>query len=89
VPITLADHGRGDPWKILGLIVHRDLETDIYKIAVKARVLNGGFSRNHFDLCPQTCLLKIEIEMSVSIGLCLCGQRSQRSRQAGRKGLKN
>ena len=27
VPITLVDHGRGDPWNMLAVIVHRDLET--------------------------------------------------------------
>ena len=76
VPIILVDRGRGDPRNILGVIVNRDLETDIYNIAVKAGVLSGGFSRNQFDLCPQNCLLKIKTEkMSVSICLCLCGQR--------------
>ena len=90
VPITLVDRGRGDPRNIPGVIVNRDLETDIYKIAVKAGVLNGGFSRNQFDLCPQSCLLKIKTEkMSVSISLCLCGQRSQRSRHQESKGLEN
>ena len=88
MPITLVDYGRDDPRNILGVTVNRDLETDIYKIAVKAGVLTGGFSRNQFDLCLQNCLLKIKIAMSVSIGPCLCGQRSQRSRQEGRKGLK-
>ena len=68
---------------------YRDLETDIYKTAVEAGVLNGGFSRNQLGLCPQTCLLKIKTEMSVSIGLCLCGHQSHRSRQEGRKGLKS
>ena len=90
VPVTLADRGRGDPRRFLGVIVNRDLETNIYKIAVKAGVLNGGFSRNQLDLCPQNCLLKIKIEkMSVSISLCLCGQRSQRSRHQEGKCLEN
>ena len=42
-----------NPRNILGVTVHRDLETDIYKIAGKVGVLNGVLSRNQFDLCPQ------------------------------------
>ena len=44
VPTPLADRGSGNPRNILGVIVHKDLETDIYKTAVKARVLKSGFS---------------------------------------------
>ena len=51
--ISLAARGRGGPRDSLGMIVHRDLETDIYKIAGKVGVLNGVLSRNQFDLCPQ------------------------------------
>ena len=40
--ISLAARGRGGPRDSLGMIVHMDLETDIYKTAVQARVLNGG-----------------------------------------------
>ena len=70
--ISLVDCGRGDPPNIFYIIVHKDLETHIYKIAVQAGVLNGGCSRNQFDLCPpKNCLLKIKIKMSVSISLCL------------------
>ena len=88
--ISLVDRGKSDPRNNLGMIVHRDLDTDRYKIAFQAGVLNGGCSRNQFDLCPQNCLLKIRIEkMSVSISLCLCGQRSQRSQRQEGKGLKN
>ena len=68
---TLADHGRGDPRNILGVIVHRSLETYIYETAVKAGVLNDGFSRNPFDLCPQNCLLKIitDVRLDRSVSL--------------------
>ena len=31
VPTPLADRGSGNPRNILGVIVHKDLETDIYK----------------------------------------------------------
>ena len=53
VPIPLADRGRGDPRNIGGVIVHKDQETDIYKIAVKVGVLNGGFSSSQF-MSPKT-----------------------------------
>ena len=56
VAISLVVRGRGDPWNILGVNVHRDLETDIYKIAVQAGVLNGRCSRNLFDSRPQKLL---------------------------------
>ncbi|KAK7478180.1 hypothetical protein BaRGS_00030541 [Batillaria attramentaria] len=51
-----VDRGRGDPHNILGIIVNRDLDTDLYRIAVKAGVLSGQYSRNPFDLCPQRLL---------------------------------
>ena len=41
VLISLAARGRGGPRDSLGMIVHRYLETDIYKIVVQAGVLNG------------------------------------------------
>ena len=50
VPIPLVDRGRGDPRTYL-VIVSRNLDTDQYTIAVKAGILNGGYSRNQFDLC--------------------------------------
>ena len=52
VPVPLVGRGRGDPRNILGVTVNRNLDTDQY-IAVKAGILNGGYSRNQFDLCPQ------------------------------------
>ena len=29
VPVPLVDRGRGDPWNILGVIVNRNLDTDV------------------------------------------------------------
>ena len=82
VLISLVDRGKSDPQNNLGMIVHRDLEIDIYKTAVQAGVLNDGCSRNRIDLCSHNCLLKIKMKKtSVSISLCLCGQRSQRSQR--------
>ena len=56
MPVSLADRSGDDPQNILDVIVHRDLETEINKIAVLAGVLNGGCSRNQFDLCPPKLL---------------------------------
>ena len=47
MPISFFDRSRDDPQNILGVIVHRDLDTEINKTAVLAGVLNGGCSRNH------------------------------------------
>ena len=44
VVISLVDRCRGGPQNILGMIVHKDLEIDIYKTAVQAGVLNDGCS---------------------------------------------
>ena len=35
MPVTLIDHGRSYPRNIVGVIVHKDLEKDIYKVASK------------------------------------------------------
>ena len=56
MPVTLADRGRG-----VGMIVHRDLETDLYKIAVKAGVLNDGCCRNEFDCLPRKCVRRARV----------------------------
>jgi len=69
VPVPLVDRGRGDPRNILGVIVNRDVETDIYKIAVKAGILNGGYSRNQFDLCPQRLLTQEDVCLDQSVSL--------------------
>ena len=39
VLIPLVDRGRGDPRNILGVIINRDLETNLYRIAVRAGIL--------------------------------------------------
>ena len=56
VLIWLVDRSRDGPQNVLGVIVHRDLDTEINKIAFQAGVLNGGCSRNQFDLCPPKLL---------------------------------
>ena len=56
VPIPAVDTGRGDPRNILGVVVNKT-DNDQYKIAVKGGLLNGHYSRNQFDLCPQRLLV--------------------------------
>jgi hypothetical protein len=46
----MVDRGTGDARNILVVIVHRDVERDQHKIAVKAGVLKGQYSRNKLDL---------------------------------------
>ena len=79
VPIPLVDRGRGDPRNILGVIVNRNLDTDQYTIAVKAGILNGGYSRNQFDLCPQKLLMfdDVDQENHVSLRTAVTAQSMQ------------
>jgi len=55
VPIPLVYRGRGDPMNILGIVLDRN-ENDLYTICVKGGILKGKYSRNQFDVCPQTLL---------------------------------
>ncbi|KAK7095753.1 hypothetical protein V1264_005119 [Littorina saxatilis] len=50
-------------------ILHRDVETDIYTIAVKADILHGGYSRNQFDLCPQRLLTEEDVSLDKAVSL--------------------
>ncbi|KAK7489628.1 hypothetical protein BaRGS_00019023, partial [Batillaria attramentaria] len=69
IPIPSVDRGRGDPRNILGIIVNRDLDTDLYRIAVKAGVLSGQYSRNQFDLCPQRLLSEQDVDQEKTVSL--------------------
>ena len=53
VPVPMVDRGRGDPRNILGVVVDKDVPSDVYTIVVKSGILKGKYSRNEFDLCPQ------------------------------------
>ena len=70
VPVPLVDRGCGDPWNILGIIVNRNLDTDQYTIAVKAGILNGSYSRDQFDLCPQRLLTVNDVDQENQVSLC-------------------
>src|SRR6218665_607593 len=50
VPIPMVDRGRGDPRNLMGVIIDRD-DNNMYRIAVRAGVLNGKYSRKQFELC--------------------------------------
>ena len=53
VPNHLVDRRRCDSRNSIGIILDRDLENDLYSIAVNAGLLKGKYSRNQFDLYPQ------------------------------------
>ena len=51
IPIPFVDRGKGDPRNI---IVDRD-EKDLYRVAVRAGILKGRYSRNHM-ICAPSCI---------------------------------
>jgi len=68
VPIPLVDRGRGDPRNILGIVLDRN-ENDLYTICVKGGILRGEYSRNQFDVCPQTLLTEQDVDQTKTISL--------------------
>ena len=56
---------------ILGVIINRDEDKDQYKIAVKAGILKGLYSRNQFDLCPHRLLTETDVNQENSVFLRL------------------
>lgn len=68
IPIPMFDRGRGDPRNIIGIIVDRD-ENDMYRIAVRAGVLKGKYSRNQFDLCTQKLYVMEDVKSDAEVGL--------------------
>jgi len=79
VPIPLVDRGRGDPRNIMGVIIDRDCN-DMYRIAVRAGLLQQRYSRNQFDLCTQKLLSLADVrqdrEVSVRVAVheeSMCG----------------
>ena len=69
VPVPLVDRGRGDARNILGVIIDRREDTDQYRIAVKAGILSGMYSRNQFDLCPGRLLSTDDINTEKIVSL--------------------
>ncbi|KAK7116507.1 hypothetical protein V1264_002174 [Littorina saxatilis] len=69
VPVPMVDRGRGDARNILGVILNRDISTDIYTVAVKAGVLKVRYSRNQFDLCPQRLLSMRDVNLDKHVSL--------------------
>jgi len=68
VPVPLVDRGRGDPRNLLGIILDRD-ENEMYRIAVRAGILTGKYSRNQFDLCSQKLLTDKEVRLDREVVL--------------------
>ncbi|KAG1682661.1 KRAB-A domain-containing protein 2 [Nymphon striatum] len=68
VPIPSVDRGRGDPRNIIGVIVEVS-DSEQYSIACPAGVLNGKYSRNQFDLCPQKLLTLSDIKTDITVSL--------------------
>ncbi|XP_068232019.1 uncharacterized protein [Palaemon carinicauda] len=69
VPVLLVDRGRGHPRNILCVIIDRRKDTHQYRIAVKAGILSGLYSRNRFDLCPQRLLNTDEMNTGKTVSL--------------------
>ena len=68
IPIPLVNRGRGDPRNIMGVILDRN-ENDMYRIAVRAGILKGSYSRNQFDLCPHPLYSMNDFSTDEEIGL--------------------
>jgi hypothetical protein len=66
--IPLVDRGRGDPRNIMGVVCERD-NNDLYRIAVRAGMLSGKYSRNQFDLCAHKLLTNNDISTEQEVGL--------------------
>ena len=46
------------------------IDIDQYTIAVKAGILNDGYSRNQFDLCPQKLLTFDDVDQEKHVSFC-------------------
>lgn len=68
VPIPLVDRGRGDPRNIMGVIIDRDCN-DMYRIAVRAGLLQQKYSRNQFDLCSQKLLSLADVRQDREVSV--------------------
>ena len=67
--ISQVDRGRGDPRNILGLVIYHDLDTDLYRIVIKAGVVKESYSRKQFDCCPDRLLRDKGISQDKSVSL--------------------
>lgn len=78
VPVPLVDRGRGDPRNIMGVILDRNCN-DMYRIAVRAGVLQGRYARNQFDLCTQILLYEEDVIAHSEISLRAAVQYESKS----------
>ena len=77
IPIPLVDRGRGDPRNLMGIIVDRD-NNDQYRIAVRAGILKGKYSRNQFDLCVQKLLTDTDVSQDEEVALRTAVQKESK-----------
>ena len=68
VPVPIVDRGRGDPRNLMSVILDRDAN-DLYRIATRAGILQGKYSRNQFDLYAQWFLSMSDIRQDREIPL--------------------
>ena len=64
----MVDRGRGDPRNLMGVIIDRD-DNDMYRIAVRAEVLHGKYSRNQFELCIHKLLQITDVSTDEEVAL--------------------
>ena len=79
IPIPSVDRGRGDPRNLMGKIVEKDQERELYKIAVRAGVLTGHFSRSQFEVCSQDLVKDSDINRERAISVREAAIESSRS----------
>ena len=79
IPIPSVDRGRGDPRNLMGKIVEKDQERELYKIAVRAGVLNGHFSRSQFEVCSQDLVKDSDINREREVSVREAAIESSRS----------
>ena len=68
IPIPLVDRGRGDPRNILAVILDRS-DNNIYTLVTKHGILEGAYSRNEFELCPEKLLLMSDLNCTKHVSL--------------------
>ena len=62
--ISQVDSCRGDPRNILGLVIYHDLDTALYRIAIKAGVMKESYS-HILMVALRDCSLRMTLGKSV------------------------
>ena len=85
VSIPQVDRGRGDPRNILGLVIYHDLDTDLYRITMKARVVKENYSCNQSDCCPERLLNEDDVSQDKRVSLRQAVNQQSMCREQGFK----